>query len=160
MGALTAKPSRYTARPWELTERPTLAPHDGWGTHLAAHVRGGQVMRMVPREAEAFNETWIADRDRFSYTAICSPDRLLAPMVREDGHWRTVDWSTALSVAAQGLQQVSPDALGILASPSATVEEYFLLRRLAEHLGCVNLDHRLGTSDVAGQVSGSGAVDC
>jgi NADH-quinone oxidoreductase subunit G len=151
VGALTAKPSRYTARPWELTERPTLAPHDGWGTHLAAHVRGGQVMRMVPREAEAFNETWIADRDRFSYTAICSPDRLLAPMVREDGHWRTVDWSTALSVAAQGLQQVSPDALGILASPSATVEEYFLLRRLAEHLGCVNLDHRLGTSDVAGQ---------
>jgi len=151
VGALTAKPSRYTARPWELIERLTLSPHDGWGTHLAAHVRGGRVMRVVPREAEAFNETWIADRDRFSYTAIHAPDRLQAPMVRENDRWRSTDWPTALAAAAEGLRHVSPDALGILASPSATVEEYFLLRRLAEHLGCPNLDHRLGTTDVAVQ---------
>ncbi|MFZ5533803.1 MAG: NADH-quinone oxidoreductase subunit NuoG [Pseudomonadota bacterium] len=151
VGALTAKPSRYTARPWELTEQPTLAPHDGWGTHMAAHVRGGQVMRVVPREAEAFNETWISDRDRFSYTAIGAADRLLSPMIREDGRWRTVDWATALHAAADGLRQVPPEALGILASPSATVEEYFLLRRLAEHLGCRNLDHRLGLADTTGQ---------
>jgi len=151
VGALTAKPSRYTARPWELTEQPTLAPHDGWGTHIATHVRGGRVMRVVPRDAEAFNETWISDRDRFSYTAIGAPDRLLSPMIREDGRWRTVDWGTALHAAADGLRQIPPDTLGILASASATVEEYFLLRRLAEHLGCRNLDHRLGLADTTGQ---------
>ncbi|HMM44114.1 MAG TPA: NADH-quinone oxidoreductase subunit NuoG [Candidatus Macondimonas sp.] len=151
VGALTAKPSRYTARPWELTERPTLSPHDGWGTHIAAHVRGGRVMRVVPREAEAFNETWISDRDRFSYTALQAEDRLLSPMVREDGRWRTVDWATALHAAAEGLRGIAPEALGILASPSATVEEYFLLRRLAEHLECANLDHRLGMVDASAQ---------
>ena len=151
VGALTAKPSRYTARPWELVERPTLAPHDGWGTHIAVHERAGRVMRVVPRESEVFNETWISDRDRFSYTAIGSADRLLSPMIREDGRWRSVDWATALHVAADGLRHVSPEALGILASPSATVEEYFLLRRLADHLGCANLDHRLGLADTTGQ---------
>jgi NADH-quinone oxidoreductase subunit G len=72
-------------------------------------------------------------------------------MIRENDRWRTTDWPAALTVAAEGLRRVSPDALGILASPSATVEEYFLLRRLAEHLGCANVDHRLGATDVAVQ---------
>ena len=69
VGALTAKPSRYTARPWELTQHASVAPHDCIGSNIFIHTRGNQVIRVVPRENESINESWISDRDRFSYTA-------------------------------------------------------------------------------------------
>ena len=36
-------------------------------------------MRMVPRENEAINETWIADRDRFGFEGMYSADRVSQP---------------------------------------------------------------------------------
>jgi NADH-quinone oxidoreductase subunit G len=40
------------------------------GSNLSAHVLLGRVKRVVPRVNEAINETWLADRDRFSYAGI------------------------------------------------------------------------------------------
>jgi NADH-quinone oxidoreductase subunit G len=70
VGALTAKPSRYTARPWELTQHAGIAAHDCIGSNIFVHSRGNDVIRVVPRENELINETWISDRDRFSYTSL------------------------------------------------------------------------------------------
>jgi len=64
VGALTNKPFRFAARAWELMARPSIALHDGVGSHLFHHVRRGQVLRTVPRENEALNESWLSDRDR------------------------------------------------------------------------------------------------
>ena len=60
-----------------------MSPHDGVGTNLFGHVLRGKLMRVVPRPNDAINETWIADRDRYSYEGIYRADRLEAPMVRE-----------------------------------------------------------------------------
>src|SRR6187431_3655109 len=84
VGALNSKPFRYRARSWEMTQAAMISPHDGVGTNLYGHVLRGKLMRVVPRPNEAINETWIADRDRFSYEGIYSADRLEAPMVREN----------------------------------------------------------------------------
>ncbi|MEZ5487572.1 MAG: NADH-quinone oxidoreductase subunit NuoG [Steroidobacteraceae bacterium] len=146
VGALNSKPFRFHARAWEMTQQPLVSPHDGTGTNLYAHVLRGKVMRVVPRPNEAINETWIADRDRFSYEGIYSPDRLAAPMLRENGAWKTVDWDVALNAAAEALK-ASADSLGVLASPSATTEELYLLARLARGLGGTDIDHRLRMSD-------------
>src|SRR5207244_1864193 len=75
VGALVSKPYRFSARAWEMTSQPLISPHDGVGTNLFGHVLRGRLMRVLPRENEAINETWIADRDRFSYEAVYSPDR-------------------------------------------------------------------------------------
>src|SRR2546430_11889998 len=61
---------------------PLVSPHDPVGTNLFGHVLRGRLMRVVPRENEAINETWIADRDRFSYEGIYSPDRLTTALPR------------------------------------------------------------------------------
>ena len=151
VGALTAKPSRYTARPWELQSYPAVSPHDAVGANLYAHVRGGRLMRVVPRDNEAVNETWIADRDRFSYRGLYSEDRLTTPMLWRDGDWEETDWETALEAAIEILNRVPAQELGILASPHATVEELYLLRRLADGIGCPNIDHRLRQADFADQ---------
>ena len=59
----------------EMEQRTTISPHDCVGTNMNAHVLRGRVKRIVPAENEAINETWMSDRDRFSYEAIYSDDR-------------------------------------------------------------------------------------
>jgi NADH-quinone oxidoreductase subunit G len=149
VGALNNKPYRYSARAWEMVQRASVAPHDCVGSNIYAHVLRGTVKRIVPRTNEAINESWISDRDRFSYEAIYSADRLQKPRIRESGEWRDLDWDEALDVAARSLKEA--DTLGMLASPSATVEEGYLLKRLADHLGTSNIDHRIERRDFSDQ---------
>ncbi len=150
VGALNSKPFRFRARSWEMTQQPMVSPHDGLGSNLFGHVLRGKLMRVVPRQNDAINETWISDRDRFSYEGVYSADRLTAPMVREHGEWKQVDWQTALNAVAAGIKAAPRDSLGFLASPSSTVEEFTLLSRMASGLSCANIDHRLRQSDFSG----------
>ncbi|HEY6618690.1 MAG TPA: NADH-quinone oxidoreductase subunit NuoG [Steroidobacteraceae bacterium] len=154
VGALNNKPFRYHARAWEMNQAALVSPHDAFGTNLYAHVLRGRLMRMVPRENEDINETWIADRDRFGFEGMYSADRVSQPMLRIDGTLQAVDWEVALNAAAEGLQRaaaVSPAATGYLASPLATVEELYLLAQIARGLSCGNIDHRLRQLDFRAQ---------
>jgi len=155
VGALNNKPFRYHARSWEMTQQALVSPHDAFGTNLYAHVLRGKVMRVVPRENEAINETWIPDRDRFGFEGMYSADRVNQPMVRIDGVLQTVDWEVALTAAAEGLQKVTAahgaTAAGFLASPMSTIEELYLLARIARGLGTPNIDHRLRQLDFRAQ---------
>ena len=147
VGALTSKPFRYSARTWELSRRKSVSPHDSTGANLIVQVKNHKVMRVVPLENDAVNECWIADRDRFSYEAVNSEERLTAPMLKQGGEWKTVDWQTALEYVANGLKQVKADhgadAIGLLASPHSTVEELTLAGALVRGLGSQNIDTRL-----------------
>jgi len=151
VGALNNKPYRYSARAWEMEQHPTVSPHDCVGSNLFAHVLRGTVKRIVPRSNEAINETWISDRDRYSYEGIYSSDRLLSPRVKEAGKWQDIGWEDALEKIAATLQRGNGGKLGILASPSATIEEAYLLARIAEHLGTANIDHRVRRRDFSDQ---------
>jgi NADH-quinone oxidoreductase subunit G len=155
VGALNNKPFRYHARSWEMTQQALVSPHDAFGTNLYAHVLRGKLMRVVPRENEEINETWIPDRDRFGFEGMYSADRVTEPMIRVDGVLRTVDWEVALTAAAEGLQKVTAahgaTAAGFLASPMSTVEELYLLGRIARGLGSPNIDHRLRQLDFRAQ---------
>jgi len=157
VGALNSKPFRYQGRGWEMTQAELVSPHDPVGSNLYGHVRGGRLMRVVPRPNESINETWIADRDRFSYEGLYSQDRLASPMVRADGELRAVDWDTALIAAADGLRAAltgrGATQTGVLAAPTATTEELYLLAKLARALGIANLDHRLRQLDFRDQYS-------
>ena len=147
VGALTSKPFRYSARTWELSRRRSVSPHDSTGANLIIQVKNHKVMRVVPFENEDVNECWLADRDRFSYEALNTDQRLTQPMLKQGGQWKTVDWQTALEYVANGLKQIKSDhgasAIGVLASPHATLEELHLAGALVRGLGSGNVDHRL-----------------
>ena len=151
VGALNNKPYRYSARAWEMVQRATVSPHDCVGSNMYAHVLRGTVKRIVPQANEGINETWLSDRDRFSYEAIYSSDRLLRPQIKESGQWREVEWEDALARVAETLKQAIAQKIGMLASPSVTVEEAHLLVRIADHLGTSNIDHRIGRRDFSDQ---------
>jgi NADH-quinone oxidoreductase subunit G len=140
VGALTSKPFRYSARTWELARRKSVSPHDGLGSNLVVQVKQNKVMRVLPLENEDVNECWLSDKDRFSYEALNSEERLTQPMLKRDGRWEPADWQTALEFAVKGLKD-----FGVLASPHATLEELYLAGRLG-----APADFRLRHSDFSG----------
>ncbi len=160
VGALNSKPFRHRARSWEMTEHALVSPHDPVGTNLYGHVLRGRLMRVVPRHNEDINETWIADRDRFSYEGIYAADRLRAPMMRVAGRWQQASWESALAAAADGLRDVAgrgrARTIGFLGAPSATTEELYLLGRLARAIGSHNIDTRLRQRDFSDQAHDPG----
>ena len=151
VGALTSKPFRYSARTWELSRRKSISPHDSTGANLIVQVKNNKVMRVVPLENESVNECWIADRDRFSYEALNSTERLSSPMIKQGGVWESVDWQTALEYVANGLKLIKSDhganSIGVLASPHSTVEELLLAGKLVRGLGSENIDYRLRNAE-------------
>ena len=159
VGALTSKPFRYSARPWELQRRKSIAPHDSLGSNLIVQVKGGKVMRVLPLENEAINECWISDKDRFSYEALDNADRLVNPMIKQGGVWQETDWQTALEYVAHGLRNIrhehGADSIAAVATAGSTLEELYLLNKAVRGIGSSNIDFRLRQSDFAltGQVT-------
>ncbi len=151
VGALTSKPYRFSARAWELVNHDGISPHDCVGTNLNIQTLRNQVKRILPRDNEAINECWIADRDRYSYEALNSSERLTVPMIKHGGEWQETDWQSALNFAVEGLRGViekhGAGGIGALASPISTTEEFYLLQKLFRSLGSGNVDHRLRQID-------------
>jgi len=152
VGALVSTPYRFSARAWEMMSHPLVSPHDGVGTNLFGHVLRGKIMRVIPRENETINETWIPDRDRFSYEGVYSADRVPAPLVRRGSEWSESEWEPALMLAAEGLRDRA-SSCGVLASPSSTTEELYLAARIARGLNSHNIDHRLRQRDFRDQAA-------
>jgi len=160
VGALTSKPFRYAARTWELARRRSVSPHDSLGSNLIVQVKGDRVLRVVPFDNPAINECWLSDKDRFSYEGLGSGDRLAAPMIKEAGEWKTVDWQHALDFVTQRLKSVvdmhGGAALGTLVSPHSTLEEMALAAGFTRALGSDNVDFRLRQTDFRGDGHSAG----
>ena len=161
VGALTSKPFRFSARTWELARRKSVSPHDGLGSNLIVQTKHERVMRVLPLENEEVNECWISDKDRYSYEALNSPERLTRPMLKHGGEWHEVDWQQALDYVAHAFRDIAKThgaaALGALASPQATLEELYLAQKLWRGLGSENIDFRLRQSDFSADGKRAGA---
>ncbi|MBL0143085.1 MAG: NADH-quinone oxidoreductase subunit G [Betaproteobacteria bacterium] len=159
VGALTSKPFRFSARTWELARRKSVSPHDGLGSSLVMQVMQDRVMRVVPYENDAINECWLSDRDRFAYEGLNTEDRLTRPMVCKDGAWIETDWPEALEAVAKGLKEAvakhGPAALGVLLSPTLTLEELALATKLARGLGTGNIDYHFRSLDSRARFAGA-----
>ena len=151
VGALTSKPYRFTARTWELNGHKGISPHDCLGSNLEIQEIGGVVKRVLPRDNEGVNECWLSDRDRYSYESVNSNDRLTMPLVRRGEHYQEIEWAEALDLVSSELTKIrevwSGEQIGAIASPTASLEEFFLLQKLLRGLGSSNVDHRLRQQD-------------
>jgi NADH-quinone oxidoreductase subunit G len=161
VGALTSKPFRYSARSWELSRRKSVSPHDSLGSNLIVQVKQDRVMRVLPLENEAINECWISDKDRFSYEALNTEARFTKPMVKKNGAWAETDWPEALQAVADGLKAAKDkhgaELIGVLASPHQTLEELYLINKIARGLGTNNIDTRLRQVDTRADGKFAGA---
>ena len=143
VGALTSKPYRFRARPWDIEGASgicTLCPSQ---CNVEFTVRDEKVMRVLAREHPGVDDGWLCDKGRFAYQAIHVDQRITGPMVRDGGELREVSWERAFETAA-GLAK-HRGHVAALVGGQATNEEGFLIQRLMrEGLGSGDIDSRAG----------------
>jgi predicted molibdopterin-dependent oxidoreductase YjgC len=146
VGALSEKAGRFQGRDWELKKVPTICSYCGVGCTLLLNVKENQVLKVTSDRDLGVNRGWTCVKGRFGFDYVHSPDRLIAPLIKENGKFRERSWDEALDAVAKGLKKVKdqhgPDAIGILASAKCTNEENYLLQKMARAaLGTNNIDH-------------------
>ena len=129
----------------------SVARHDLVGSNIFTQSYRGKVKRVVARDNDFINETWISDRDRFSYEGLNHESRALKPKVKIDGQWQETDWQEALQFAVDGIKNnvKNPDQLGVMASKHSSLEEFYLMQKLARKFGTENIDFRLDQSQLS-----------
>jgi len=142
VGALTSKPYAYTARPWELRKTESIDVLDAVGANIRVDVRGGEVLRVLPRLNEDVNEEWLSDKSRYSVDGL-KKKRLDRPYVRRLGKLTEASWEEALSIVADRLTGTDPKKMAALAGDLVDAESAFALKELMGSLGVTNLDSRL-----------------
>ena len=137
VGALTTEDFRFGARPWELTNVPSICPHCPVGCNITLSTRldrdfGGRSMikRVMPRQNEQVNEIWICDKGRFGHHFTRSEDRLVRPQV----NGKEVSWAEALTAVNDAIANAA-GSVAAIAGPGMTNEDLYELRRVITTLG-------------------------
>lgn len=164
VGALTAKPYAYQARPWELKKTETIDVMDAVGSNIRVDSRGEAVLRVMPRVNEEINEEWISDKTRFACDGLRN-QRLDQPYVRgKDGKLKPASWDEAFEAIAKRAKHVEPDQVAALAGNLADTESMFMLKELMKAIGSKNYDCRqdgakIDASDRAAYTMNTGISD-
>ncbi len=150
VGALTAAPYRFKARPWDLTETLSTAWVDSVGARVAVQASRNRVLRVLGTDADSVNWGWLSDKERFGFEALNSADRLTVPMIRDavgdqGAELRTAGWGAALDQVAEALAAAAPGRIGVLGGARLTNEAQYMWARLAKGvIGTDNVDAQLG----------------
>jgi NADH-quinone oxidoreductase chain G len=157
VGALTNSKYRFTARPWDIQNVPTVCPHCAVGCNTSLTIREGAIKRVLSRRNDPVDDGWLCDRGRFSFDYVNKPERLTTPLVRKGDQFVAASWREALSLIAQRFAEIKeangPDAIGGLCAPTQTNEEAYLFQKFMRTVvGTNNVDYRTpaqGDSDAA-----------
>jgi len=156
VGALTATPYRFRARPWDLEAVESTCTMCSVGCRVSVQASQNEVLRLLAVDSEPVSHGWLCDKGRFGYEYLRSPGRLVAPLVRgEDGELREASWGDALAAVAEGISGIvdrhGPSAIaGIGGARSTNEEAYALGKLLRAVIGTGNLDARVGDTIDAG----------
>ncbi len=141
VGALTSKPYKFNARPWELTKTESVDVMDAVGSAIRVDSRGAEVMRFLPRVNEEVNEEWISDKTRFVWDGL-RRQRLDKPYVRKNGKLQPASWAEAFAAIADRVRATRPERMAALVGDLVSAEPIKALKDLMLALGVANLDCR------------------
>jgi NADH-quinone oxidoreductase subunit G len=130
VGALTSKDHRFKARIWEMSKTPSISTVGAKGSNVDYWVKDNQIMKVTPRTNMEVNEYWLADEERLDYLKF-NENRPEGPTVAG----AAVSWEMGWKAAADCLQGVDGSRIVFLGSAWATVEDNYLLGRLAAAVG-------------------------
>ncbi|MBV9255695.1 MAG: (2Fe-2S)-binding protein, partial [Actinobacteria bacterium] len=149
VGALTAKPYRFRARPWDLEQVESSCTSCTVGCRVAVQSSGNHLTRYLGIDSEPVNHGWLCDKGRFDFEAVNSEDRLACPKVRKGDQLVDATWGEALAAASEGLNNVKtlhgPELIGVIGGARLANEDAYVWARVAKAvLGTDNVDCQLG----------------
>jgi NADH-quinone oxidoreductase subunit G len=150
VGALTATPYRFKARPWDLEQVESTCTSCSVGCRVVIQSSRNQVLRYLGVDVDAVNWGWLCDKGRFDFEAVSSSERLGGPLVRDEGLLlRSATWNDAVRRAAasieEGLERSGPGGFAVLGGARLTNEDAYAWVKLAKGIiGSDNVDAQLG----------------
>ncbi len=149
VGALTARPYRFKARPWDLEEAESTSAFDSVGSRISIHASRNQVLRLQGVDSDSVNWGWLSDKERFIFEAFSHVDRLDTPLINkketENSQQDKSSWPESLKAAATALKETSSDRIAILGGSRLTNESQYAWTKVAKGiLGTDNIDAQMG----------------
>jgi NADH-quinone oxidoreductase subunit G len=147
VGALTAKPYRFKARPWDLQEVDSTIPNP-MGDRATVQTSRDRVLRIQGVDSDAVNWGWLTDVDRFGFEAVQSDQRLTEPLLRRDDELAAASWVEALAAASSAisdaLEHKGPESIAVLGGARLTNEDQYAWAKFAKGIiGTDNVDAQL-----------------
>ncbi|CAG5051975.1 unnamed protein product [Parnassius apollo] len=137
VGALTAIPYMFKARPWEVKKTNSIDVTDATGTNIVLNHRFDRLLRVLPRENNEVNQEWLSDKGRWAIDSL-EMQRLVTPMCRKDGCLFPLEWDTALNMASKLIKCTTPNKLMAIAGPHCSVETLVVAKDFLNTLGSEN----------------------
>lgn len=149
VGALTARPYRFRARPWDLQKVESSSVQDTAHPRIEIHASENEILRYMGVDNDATNHGWLSDKARFGFEHLRSNERLTSPLVRRDGDLVEVGWSEALDIVSTRFDLIKEEdggeALGVIGGANGTNEDAYAISKLARVvLDTNNVDARMG----------------
>jgi len=149
VGALTAKPYRFKARPWDLSQQESTCTTCSVGCRTVVQSSRDELLRYMGVDSDPVNHGWLCDRGRFNFEQVKSDQRVLQPLVRDGDDLQPASWNAALAKAASLIQDAiaagGPQRVGIIGGARGTNEDAFAWARLGRDvIGTSNLYAQMG----------------
>ncbi len=146
VGALTATPYRFRARPWDLEAVESTCLTCSVGCRVSLQSSQNVVIRLNGVDNDATNHGWLCDKGRFTFEYLASPERITSPLVKQaDGTFAEATWGEALELVAAKLRGLDGGRIGALGGARATNEEAYAFGKFVRMtLGSAHLDAQLG----------------
>ncbi len=149
VGALTAKPYRFRARPWDLDQVESTCTSCSVGCRVVIQSSRNRVLRYLGVDIDPVNWGWLCDKGRFDFEYVHHEDRLAEPLIRKEDDLVPATWSESLAAACDAIKAAldSPaGAAGIafLGGSRLTNEAAYAWAKLAKGvIGTDNVDAQL-----------------
>ncbi len=141
VGALTNRDFRFNARVWDMSATKSICTGCSRGCNIDIWVRSNEILRLTPRFNPDVNQYWMCDEGRLNtFRNVNAENRIDGSYIRKDGELRKVHWDESMAFTISELKAYGKDEIGFIGSAFATVEDNYMLVKLAKTLGVRNLD--------------------
>ena len=145
VGALTAKPYRFKARPWDLSSVESISFVDSVHSRTSVQASMGEIVRIYGVDIETTNQGWLSDKDRFIYEHVGSPERVTSPLIKGDDGFTEATWEEALALIADRLAEYRGEEVAALGGARGTNEDaYTFAKFLSTVLVTPHVDSQIG----------------
>jgi NADH-quinone oxidoreductase subunit G len=142
VGALTSKDFRFKSRVWDMSHTKSICVGCSRGCNIEIGVRNNEILRLVPRENENVNESWMCDFGRLNtFKHVNSDTRIEGAYINKDGSVQKVSWEEASKEAYFRMKSFKNSELAFIASAKATLEDNYAFLQLAKSFGVQNISY-------------------
>ncbi len=134
VGALVERNLNYKLNPLPKEITRQSCGICGTGCQIVCETQSGLPVRIsTDPEKPAFNGRNLCFKGRFGWQSLYGEDRLKTPLLKENGVWKEIAWSEALTVLKEKAEAAASKRFEL--SPHISLEEMLVLQKAAQQSG-------------------------